>query len=390
MDAKTKIDKASMSLMLRHQFFSALCLRMRLVEVEPNHPLWGGQAGTMATDGEHIYWSRAFVDKTSLEELEGVLAHEGLHYGLGHMFRRDDRDPRLFNIACDLSINHILTDAGLKLPGDAVTLASIQRHLNGKLKPAVIQSLPNLNAEKIYSYLEQVAEKIPQAGWGGLIDPEDLTPDNKSEKQAQADEALQAAAQTAEMTQGKIPSALEQLIKKMREPKVDWRNMVWRFVVGERPYDYTYRRPNKHYADDGLYLPTIDKIGIGSLAIFIDTSGSVSDQALEQFLGEINAISTSVQPEKTWVIMCDAQVHENHVREYEAGEEIVKLEVAGRGGTSFKPPFEYIRKHDIKPDKIIYLTDLMGDFPADPEIPTLWVSVHPGQAPFGDTVVINV
>lgn len=376
-----------MRLMLKQQFFSALCLRMNLVEVTGKD---AEQITTMATDGDNIYWHRDFVDRTPEDELEGVLAHEGLHYGLGHMFRRDNRDPKLWNIAGDLSINHILTDAGMKLPADAITIQSIQRHLQGKIKPAIIQQMPNMNAEKIYTYLEQVADKVPQCGWGGVIDPKDMTKEGAAERQAEADEALAAAAAQAELTQGKIPGGLEALIKKMREPKVDWRSVMWRYVQGDRPYDYSYRRPNKHYVDDGLYLPSIEKIGVGTLAVFIDTSGSVSDQALEQFLGEINAISTGIQPEKIWVVPCDAAVNEKFVREYDRGDEIVKMEVHGRGGTSFVPPFDYIKKHDIIPDKIIYLTDLAGDFPKDPGIPTLWVTVAGGKAPFGDTVAINV
>lgn len=385
MALNSKLDKASMKLMLQYEFFSALCLRMRLIEDKNLKP------ATMATDGENIYYHPKFVEETGQDELVGVLAHEGLHMGLGHPFRREGRDPQLFNIACDLSINHILAEAGLKLPADAIKLDTIRKHLRGKVSEAIINQLPQMNAEKIYSYLEQAAEpgKIPCPNWGQVQDPSDLTPQNAQEKIAGAAEALQAAATQAERNKGDIPGSLKQLIDKLRKPRVDWKNVIWRFTQGDHPFDYSYKRANKMYVDDGLYLPTIEKIGIGSLAVFIDTSGSVGDHELEQFLGEINAISTLIRPSKIWVIPCDMVVHEKAIAVYEAGEEITVLDAAGRGGTSFKPPFEYIKKHDIVPDKIVYLTDLCGDFPPDPEIPTLWVSTVDGKAPFGDTVVIG-
>lgn len=382
----TKLAKANIALMLEFPFYSALCLHMRIEEA----PERSGIA-TMATDGFTIFYSNEFVERTPHDELVGVLAHEGLHMGLGHPFRMEGRDPKLWNIACDLSINHMLTECNLKLPSDGVTLTTIRPHLRNKVPEAIIARLPQMNAEKIYSYLEQAAEpsKIPCPSWGGVVQADGKTPGELTEAAVEAGEALQAAANEAERSRGTMPGAIRELVKKIRAPKVDWKNMLWRFVQGEHPHSYTYRRPKRRPWEDGMLMPIVDKVGVGKVAIFLDTSGSISTRDLEQFLGEMNAISSSVQPEKVWVIPCDMIVHEHAVAEYEWGEEIVTVNAAGRGGTSFKPPFQYIRDKSIEAEKIIYLTDLMGDFPEDPQIPTLWVSVCEGTAPFGEVVVID-
>lgn len=385
-----KLAKASMKLMLHYEFFSALCLSMPLVEDA------GLKPATMATDGVSVLYHPDFIRDTPEDELIGVLAHEGMHKGLGHMFRLEGRDAKLFNVAADLSINHILLDAGMKLPSDRIDLNTIRKHLRGSMSEAIIQKLPFMNVEKIYSYLEQAAQEgggkggIPTPNWGNVSMPEGVGPEDVQERLAECDELLKSAADQVESrAKGSIPAGLQALINKMRQPKVDWKNVVWRFIQGDVPFDYSYRRSNKYYVDAGLYLPTIEKRGVGTLAIMVDTSGSVSNTDLEQFLAEMNSISQVVQPATTWVIPCDAAVHENSIVEYSAGDEIVDLKATGRGGTSFKPPFAWLKKNDIVPDKIVYLTDLQGDFPADPEISTLWVTVCPGTAPFGEVVCIE-
>ena len=42
------------------------------------------------------------------KEIEFVIAHEILHCVFDHFTRREDRDPRLYNIACDYIVNNLL------------------------------------------------------------------------------------------------------------------------------------------------------------------------------------------------------------------------------------------------------------------------------------------
>jgi predicted metal-dependent peptidase len=64
---------------------------------------------------------------------------------------------------------------------------------------------------------------------------------------------------------------------------------------------------------------------------------------------------------------------------------------SGGGGTSFIPPFEWIKANDDeeKIDAAVYLTDLMGSFPREaPPYPVIWCTILPGEVPFGDVVNI--
>jgi predicted metal-dependent peptidase len=64
--------------------------------------------------------------------------------------------------------------------------------------------------------------------------------------------------------------------------------------------------------------------------------------------------------------------------------------LCGGGGTDFCPPFQYVQDQGIRPECLVYLTDLYGPFPAAPEYPTLWCSTTSQVAPFGTTIEIEV
>jgi predicted metal-dependent peptidase len=138
----------------------------------------------------------------------------------------------------------------------------------------------------------------------------------------------------------------------------------------------------------GLYLPSVERRGLGEIVIAVDTSGSIGKLELEQFAGEVSAISEEAQPEAIHVLYCDAAVQST--QEFTASEP-VRLEPRGGGGTDFRPAFEWVEKNDIAPVCLIYLTDLCcHSFPEAPEYPVLWVTDSRKTAPFGETVRIGL
>jgi predicted metal-dependent peptidase len=94
---------------------------------------------TMAIDGVSLFYNPKFVETLSAAQLMGTLAHEVLHPALQHHTRRNGRDPRRWNMACDYAINPILVDAGLTLP-EGVLLEDRFR---------------GISAERIYNQFEE-------------------------------------------------------------------------------------------------------------------------------------------------------------------------------------------------------------------------------------------
>jgi predicted metal-dependent peptidase len=197
-----------------------------------------------------------------------------------------------------------------------------------------------------------------------------------------AEQALQSA-----KAWGHEPAGIERPLSESRQSQQDWRAILRDFVTATAPADYRWTPPNRCYIASGLYLPSVERQGLGEIVIAVDTSGSIGRLELEQFAAETSAISEEAQPEAIHVVYCDAAVQ--YAQEFRPLEP-VQLEPKGGGGTDFRPAFEWVAKNNIVPVCLIYLTDLCCDsFPESPEYPVLWVTDSRRTARFGETVRID-
>jgi predicted metal-dependent peptidase len=64
----------------------------------------------------------------------------------------------------------------------------------------------------------------------------------------------------------------------------------------------------------------------------------------------------------------------------------------GGGGTDFRPVFNRITDDGLKPDAIVYFTDMLGTFPdKDPGYPVIWGDIYGRiKPPFGDLVHVTM
>ena len=381
MDAETKIARAKTRLVLDHPFWGSLVLGTAFHKDD---------IPTMCTNGQWIKWSADFVDKCSDKNVVFTVAHEISHIFLKHCdpIKEIDGKPvnaEVQNMAMDYVINPILIDGNVgEMP-------------EGGLYDPKYHGWSWL---KVYRELMQMdeSERPQPQPWGGNVgSPED---DNGNEMQGSELEQFNATidqrvflAATGAQSAGKLPSAIAELVERMRRSKVDWRDVFNRFIGGDQPDDYTFRKPNKKvWYSQGIYTPSIDKIGVGDVVVAVDTSGSVSTAELQQFLGELNNITDDHKPRSVTVITCDADI--KSVVRYEQGDIIDTIECNGRGGTRVEPVFRYIRENELPVDNMVYLTDMgIWDFPDNtPDYPVLWVSTDPqcSDAPFGETTRIEV
>lgn len=203
--------------------------------------------------------------------------------------------------------------------------------------------------------------------------------------------AIQAAAQASKV-QGKLPGALESFINSLLEPKVAWQDHIrglFARKVGSGAYDW--RKPDRRMIERDVFAPSRSGGGCGTIAVGIDTSGSVTDHTVAMFLAELAGMLEDLRPRKILVFWCDAEVH--RVDEVEDAADVAECRrkgAPGRGGTSFIPVFNTIDKMGVEPDALVYLTDMYGSFPQHaPKYPTIWGSISKGvSAPFGDVVEI--
>jgi predicted metal-dependent peptidase len=169
------------------------------------------------------------------------------------------------------------------------------------------------------------------------------------------------------------------------QPRVDWREALQRFIRSRAKTDYSWSRPNRRFSP--LYLPSMDSPTCGPLVVVIDVSGSVSQSVLDQFIAEVRDIAETLRPEEV-IVMC-ADTHVRSIERFRPGDEIT-VKPTGGGGTAFDDPFRKVEEEDIRPEALVYLTDLIGScFAPEPHYPVLWASTARERAPYGEVIRVR-
>jgi predicted metal-dependent peptidase len=122
----------------------------------------------------------------------------------------------------------------------------------------------------------------------------------------------------------------------------------------------------------------------------IDTSGSISDDNLSQFVSECSGILRETGCQFLKIYFHDVECY--HIEEYDLNT--IKKIKATRGGTSHVDVFEKVEESQDKVGMVIAFTDLETSFPTiPPEFPVLWA--HPPgyerhSVPFGTKVKVDL
>lgn len=339
---------------------------------------------TAATDGRNIFYDEAFMASKDAEGIEFVLLHEIVHIILNHADREriGGRVMGRWNRAADYVTNAVLQSTGRTPEPDALFDTSI----------ATADSL----VEKVYEDLPEAPkcdgkcklEDLSPDGTGDVectCDISDLIPSDLSDEDKAKVRQNLARAYELGKAAGKLPAGIEELVDGILRPKLPWRVHLMRYVkevVGRRD-DYSYSRPNKRYTDVVLPSATLGS-AIARAVVAIDSSGSVSSEELREFAGETEGVRSLVS--SLLVLACDTEVSVCLDME-DACDKITSLQVRGRGGTLFKPVFDYVEKHE-RPDILIYMTDGYGDFPrVPPPYPVIWLINNKNVNPPWGTVL---
>ena len=185
------------------------------------------------------------------------------------------------------------------------------------------------------------------------------------------DEAMHQALNLAK-AQGKAPGAVEETIRDAHTSTLDWRTLLRRYMTDAARSDYSWSLPNRRFIDSGLYLPSIRSEGIDTVAVIIDTSGSVDTDSLAAFWTEVREIATELRPETVIVLQVDAALQD--AAEHAPGDLPDEIALKGRGGTDFRPGFAWLEEQGATPSLCLYFTDMECDRYPDtaPQFPVIW------------------
>jgi len=430
-----KVTQARASLVLDHPFFGHLALRMQLKE--------DGTCDTAWSDGQTLAYNPLYVRILSREKLKGLMGHVVMHPACRHHLRRKGRDASLWNMACDYAINWILLETGLTLPDgylddpalrgktadDIYVHLKIQRsrdrsdNQDRSVEKQAMEAgeevdVPDVESRNRHRRQTDASEEQDEDS----MDVESLSTEGSDEDQGELergdpgqsgevrdapavkDGAGGAGEETADESQwrinlaqaatrarsmGDLPAGLARMIERLLSPKLNWRQLLNRFIQASARYDYAWMPPNRRYLHQNLYLPAMRSTDLPEVVVAVDTSGSVSPRELDQFAAELSAILETCA-QTVHLLYCDTRV----ARAETVGREDLPLSLLpiGGGGTDFRPAFDWVESRGLAPLCMIYLTDLACKrFPQPPPYPVLWASVGEAEVlpPFGDRVSID-
>lgn len=379
---------------------------------EPKYCLYSGlfMTGTTAvlddgcptayTDGFNTKYGRAFVETLKDEELRGLILHENLHKAFRHLTTWLDlykQDKRLANMACDFVINLMIHDSDpdgkdVRLPEGGC----LDEQYRGMDAGTVFRMLQTFGDGKGGENGSGSGDDGAETQEGGGLDEhgwdeaQEMSTKEREEISNQIDQALRQGALLAGKMKGDMPREITELL----ETKVDWREVLRDFITtfcAEREMS-TYRRPNRRWIDRDVYLPSVIGESMGRLVVAIDTSGSIDEKVIGNFLSQVREICKTVVPEGIDLIYWDTSVCQHEVYDRDAFESLLtSTKPAGGGGTSPQCVSDYIRAKKLEPEAIVMLTDgYVDNWGTHWTAPMLWgVTTKNKQSNVGLTVFIG-
>jgi predicted metal-dependent peptidase len=389
-----KLTTARVGLLLKAPFFGNMATRMQMIDASDWCP-------TAATNGRNFYYNKDFVSKLSVKKLEFLFGHEILHCVLDHFGRAGSRDRQLCNIAQDFAVNQILVDERV---GEKIT--EVQICLDPKYR--------GMAWEEIYDQLYDQAEKISlpelMKQLGDLLD-EHINEDGngggkegdkdgkgskpgmtKEEAQAIKDEIKEAMIQSAAACgAGKVPAAIQRMIKDLTEPKMNWRQIVRQEIQSIVRNDYSFVRPSRKGWQTGAVLPGMIPDTTIDVAIALDMSGSIGQEDAATFLSEVKGIMDQYEDFKITLFCFDTEVYNAQVITQDNSGDLLEYECQGGGGTDFEACYNFMKEQGIEPKKFIMFTDgwPCGSWGDENYCDTLFIvkGNTSAEAPFGQTCI---
>tara|TARA_B110000444_G_scaffold248478_1_gene272370 strand:+ start:1023 stop:2261 length:1239 start_codon:yes stop_codon:yes gene_type:complete len=387
-EIKTRIVQSRVRLLLNHPFFGNLATRLIIKDATEWCP-------TAAVDGKHLYYNKNFLGSMDDQELDFVIAHEVMHCVYDHIERRGSKDGQYWNMAGDYVINRDLKTHNI---GRMPKVGLYDRKYDENYTDEIYEDLyvnQKDKKETLDMHIDKLLEEMKKgSGDGNEPGKGDGTKGpvqiSKEEQKQLKDEIKNAVIQAAQVAgAGNVPSGVERLIKELTTPKMDWRTMLDQQITSTIKNDFTWMKPSRKGWGIDAILPGLKNDTTIDICVAIDTSGSISNKMLNDFLSEINGIMSQYTDYKIHIWSFDTDVHNPEL--FTPDKSIIDYKPAGFGGTDFDANWTWMKENAVEPKKLIVFTDgyPFGSWGDENYCDTLWV-VHSHhdknlEAPFGQT-----
>lgn len=433
--ARDKLSTAVQNLMIHAPWFANIVLRLDFQAT--------CLVPAFSTNGKYLFFNHEYVNTLTNPEICYILIHEVLHIVLLHTMRLGNRDPQLANVAMDYAINPLITEN--LIPG------IIEEPEGALIDPRFVENdwdrdrttmiTKTLEFEKIYDILEQERPEQPSesggdeqesksgSGSGGGSDdksdgksdksgngsgdasdqdsdedPEDMISEDPFGGVTQCDESevqeIREAIQSANFAanqRGTGSSSIDAALEEVQCPRKDWRDFIDETITTAfNARDYDRRSFNRRLLPCPVFAPAQRGAGLDHAVIVYDSSGSVSDNIMQNAWQHTKGLLEQFDTRRVTIIHNDWSIQ--LIEEFTGQDLPEKLQRVCSGGTRFTNAFAHVDDEGWRPDVLIYFTDLeCGEYPDTPQYPVIWATeAEPGSYWYADAeknapgIVINV
>ena len=382
MNIDEEIKSFKMRLLRKMPFYGDIVLRLGFYEKK--------DIPTACTDGRNIYYNTKFFEKLTEGQRNYVLMHEILHVILMHPSRGKGRNPKLWNVACDMVVNSMCNKltydfkrkAGIPFERPEEGIFSyvmdtdiveniysklLDEYEKNKGSSKLVITLQSAVIRGVFKYRPEVKIDINESDDLVIKSYDSEAADNKSINSKETDntdasdeiyikEIIREAVEKARGSMGSyfIP---EQVYELVASKTIKWQKLFKDLLQTDVGDDVSYTTPERKYIHMDLILPghgpTEDKLE--EIWAFVDSSGSVSGDEMSQFLTQLYRIAKEFGC-VTNICYWDTEVTDTYLK-IKSEKDILKCIPRHSGGTDINCVYNWIRDNKVKPDVMVILTD---------------------------------
>jgi len=365
------------------------------------------------TQKYELLFNLDYFNKLGKEARMAVLMHEVLHFLHKHLFRWSlidvkEEDRMLWNIAADMAINQYISG----LPEGTIDVKNFKTEEGPFPKYQTMEMYHEL-LQKNRKGEETKGKPIPggkcshEEGEGGPgHDPsncqhtmgtgnegpnkeeldkytpmdehiwDNLTDEEKERMAREAEKLIKRTIEKTAYSHSSVPGFVEDFLKELDSflRKLNYKAILRAAIkktVMSQDREHSWKRPNKRY---GEFAPGSSLSRTPQINMYVDTSGSISHQELNEFLEVIDGFLKAGN-KQCKLVLWHTDVYYN--KKYKMKGRIKQNEIQA-GGTDPNPTLELIKK--TKPDLSIILTDMFFERPSvkvDTEV--IWIVSKQGN-----------
>lgn len=384
------INSIKRKLLIKYGFFGNILANTTFEETKT--------VDTAATDGKNIYYNSEFTNSLTEKEQIFLFAHELCHIALNHIYRSEGKDHELWNTATDAVINSYLTQKdGLPLIEGGVDIKDAYMYDAEQLYEKLLKEKQDNENENKKSKDNNNSNEDKQIGhdshtmWEDAVKKKHKQEENKENHTTPKEQKIeQDIEKMGKIGEKKIFEENEKLrneqLEKLRKslaqqstsygnssladqrnisdigsaiPLINWTRLLKSAIKIDE--DWSYLNPE---VESGIIMPTIDPIEKNETEIVLDTSGSIDDDLLRNFLRECKNI---LKESKVKVGCFDTKFY--GFSEVKSSKDIENLKFQGGGGTDFDVAVNAFSKNAN--NKIIF-TDGWASMPQK-KVDAIWI-----------------